>query len=777
MSHSDAQQGTRVKKYSYLTTVEKELNQVAPELAGTVWERTSGNALDASDDNPARWILQVPDAWGWTGSPESVMPPGAEKTGIKALLARVRDVISRAERCVDITCFGPPENTSLMLGPFPDGKFARVMGESLAAAAMAASQHGRKLKVRVLAGVAGAAPADPKAFHHELKQMLGEYYYSAVDLNVASMTTRGMSSYNHTGLVLMDGRSVIHGGINWRANYYYQDSGLLWDSNGCGDWAPVTDMDMALDGPAALSAGRFLDTLWTWTCDNASVTNEPQKPAWLATRNDTLDQAIRTLYQDSKPARAGELDVIAIGGLGYGIVDSHATSRYQPPPAVQVEQAACEYWLDGPKSDNETNTDRDFMVVNPDVSALRALIGCAQQSIVLSQQDISGYANAPLHQALFDVRLFDILAAKMISGVKVRIVLSSPGSPDYSNINDIREETVRPLFNRVRLRTDSAAAEVLKENLQLAPLRVSAAETWLNRHKYRLHTKIVCVDNTAFYLGSRNLCPGTTQDFGFIIEDAAAAQQLSTIFLDPEWRYSKNAAIYDCDDPTLETPQFEDQKPRQTLYLDAVESGLKDVSPGLAGTVWERTSGNLLAAPGEDPASWLLQVPDLWGWRGAIPQGSAKAWHRGSSRPDTHRHLQGGTLRGHHGLRDAGPGDGGRAVAGQGVPGRRVRAGHGRRARHRRAGRCPERAQAQGASPVRRARLRVGEARPEGLPRSATATARPGLLRRGDQRRIDDHTRHYVLQPYQVHPGRRPGSHPRRHQLDGELLLSGRIPA
>jgi phosphatidylserine/phosphatidylglycerophosphate/cardiolipin synthase-like enzyme len=299
MSHSDAQQGTSTKEYAYLTRVQEELNRVAPELEGTVWERTSGNALDASDDDPARWILQVPDAWGWTGSPEGMMPPGAEKDGIKALLARLSEVISQAERCVDITCFGPPENTRLMLGPFPDGQFAQVIGKSLATAAMAASQRGRRLKVRVLAGVAGAVPADPKAFYGELKQMLGEYYYSAVDLYVASMTTRGMSSYNHTSLVLVDGRYVIHGGVNWRANYYYQDSGLPWDSDGCGDWAPVTDMDMALGGPAALSAGRFLDTLWTWTCGNASVTNEPQKPAWLAAPKGTLDKAIHQLYQSA----------------------------------------------------------------------------------------------------------------------------------------------------------------------------------------------------------------------------------------------------------------------------------------------------------------------------------------------------------------------------------------------------------------------------------------------------------------------------------------------
>jgi phosphatidylserine/phosphatidylglycerophosphate/cardiolipin synthase-like enzyme len=85
----------------------------------------------------------------------------------------------------------------------------------------------------------------------------------------------------------------------------------------------------------------------------------------------------------------------------------------------------------------------------------------------------------------------------------------------------------------------------MKENLQLAPLRLSNDPTWPDGHKYRLHTKVVSVDDKAFYVGSRNAYPDTTQDHGFIIEDAAAAQQLNVNFLDKMWEYSKAAAIYD----------------------------------------------------------------------------------------------------------------------------------------------------------------------------------------------------------------------------------------
>jgi phosphatidylserine/phosphatidylglycerophosphate/cardiolipin synthase-like enzyme len=71
----------------------------------------------------------------------------------------------------------------------------------------------------------------------------------AVDINVAAMTTRGGTSYNHTKFVVVDGMLVIHGGINWMKNTYIEDG--PFGSRGYGGIAPVTDLDMALSGPAA----------------------------------------------------------------------------------------------------------------------------------------------------------------------------------------------------------------------------------------------------------------------------------------------------------------------------------------------------------------------------------------------------------------------------------------------------------------------------------------------------------------------------------------------
>src|SRR6185312_1044020 len=50
-----------------------------------------------------------------------------------------------------------------------------------------------------------------------------------------------------------------------------------------------------------------------------------------------------------------------------------------------------------------------------------------------------------------------------------------------------------------------------------------------------------------------------------------------------------------------------------TPILDAIETHLRNLSPGLEHVAWERTPGNELGR--EDKSSWILQVPDLWGWQ------------------------------------------------------------------------------------------------------------------------------------------------------------------
>ncbi|MEV8374711.1 phospholipase D-like domain-containing protein [Kribbella sp. NPDC056861] len=524
---------------AYLDAVEQELLRVSPGMKGRLWERTSGNSLDATGNDAAAWILQVPGLWGW--SPQTGVPKGESKPGIKTLLLKMQHSIAGARRTVDISGFGVPDLVGSPAGPFPDGNFLDAMCAGLRLAAIRAAKEGTRLTVRFLAGVVAIDIwADPWAFHELVKERLGKEA-EVVDLRVASMTTRSMSSYNHTKLVVVDGEFVLHGGVNWMTNYYIEDGPMF--SRGYGGIAPVTDLDIALRGPVAASAGRFLDELWKWVHANGSRTITARySPAWLALAEPD-SPSLWSLYQGLKPAPTGNLDVISVGSLGYGIQVRDEASTYVLPPAQELGQAAT-------GSNNETNTDRDFATVNPDANALRALLSQAKTKIVLSQQDINGFAGLPLSHALFDVRLLDVLAAKLVDGVKVRIVISNPGRPDYSNIDSLAV-AYKSLHDRVRLRLgtayDADAHRVLRRNLQLAPFRASNEQTWPGGYKYRLHTKLVVVDDTAFYVGSRNVYPDTTQDHGFFLENKAAAAQLNAEFLDKQWLYSKNAAICDYD--------------------------------------------------------------------------------------------------------------------------------------------------------------------------------------------------------------------------------------
>jgi phosphatidylserine/phosphatidylglycerophosphate/cardiolipin synthase-like enzyme len=155
--------------------------------------------------------------------------------------------------------------------------------------------------------------------------------------------------------------------------------------------------------------------------------------------------------------------------------------------------------------------------------------------------------------AKYDARLFDILADKLMAGISVRIITSSPGAKlnlmnPYSNMKNFTEITdilLRKIQSRGKV--DKAAAKrIIAGNLQLAPLRIAKdMDTWSDGKGIANHSKVISVDNAAFYIGSKNLYPATLQDFGFIVEDPKAAQEFKNQYLDIIWNYSREAAVVD----------------------------------------------------------------------------------------------------------------------------------------------------------------------------------------------------------------------------------------
>ncbi|MER7759773.1 phospholipase [Streptomyces sp. NPDC097619] len=494
----------------HLDAVERALREVSPGLEGRVWERTSGNRLAGTAAEPSGWLLQTPGCWG--------DPACADRPGTRRLLTKMTEDIARAEHTVDIST----------LAPFPDGAFQDAIVAGLKASVAA----GHRPKVRVLAGAAPVYHLNvvPAKWRDEVVAKLGTAAGS-VALTVASMTTSKTGlSWNHSKLLVVDGRYAVTGGINnWKGDYL--------------DTAhPVADVDLALAGPAAGSASRYLDALWEWTCRNRNSFTS----VWFAASEGaacTPSLADTVPTADRAPAE-GDLSVLAVGGLGIGIADRDPLSGFRPalPSAAEARCGIAAL-------PDRTNADRDYDTVNPEESALRALVGSAVERIDISQQDMNATC-PPLPR--YDIRLYDLLAAKLAAGVKVRIVVSDPanrgavGSGGYSQIKSLAEISDLLRDRLTRLTGDRATARAtMCSGLQLAPFRAAATPVWADGHAYAQHHKLVSVDGAAFTIGSKNLYPAWLQDFGYVVEDRAAADRLKRELLDPQWTFSGPAATVD----------------------------------------------------------------------------------------------------------------------------------------------------------------------------------------------------------------------------------------
>jgi hypothetical protein len=116
----------------HLDAVERTLREVSPGLEGSVWQRTSGNSLDAPGGDPAGWLLTTPGCWGDNAC--------ADRSATRRLLATMTANVAKATRTVDIST----------LAPLPDGEFA----DAIVAGLKTAAAGGHKLRVRILVGAA-----------------------------------------------------------------------------------------------------------------------------------------------------------------------------------------------------------------------------------------------------------------------------------------------------------------------------------------------------------------------------------------------------------------------------------------------------------------------------------------------------------------------------------------------------------------------------------------------------------------------------------------------
>ena len=444
--------------------------------AGITYDLTRGNRLGPG------WIVQTPTQWGRRSSD---LPAGHSD----ALVTLVHDLVASAQRRVDIA----------LLQPVPDRRFLEALRTGLETL----SRRGRPVAVRLIVGQYPPDNVDVPAFFKALTEGIDT---TRIEVSVAAfrscVATEDCDSYswNHAKIVAVDGRDALVGGHNLWSQDYLLD-------------APVSDLSMRVQGPAAAGAARYIERLWQYVCANLDKKDSIALAGTTAGCSPAVSLPV--------VSGGGGLPILGVGRLGAGITKDFA---------------------------NQSELARDLM------------LGAAQHEIRIVQQDLGfslGRADALFPDSTID-RLIDFLRQ---GRGDIYIVLSNPGAKGKSGMtysNDVsllqlarhlrqevqrRFETRDPLSRWEIRRGPDPINAMLCEHVHLAPYRFGPDATWPGGVPIANHAKFWMVDGRTFYIGSDNMYPVNLQEFGYIVDDAKAAQELSDAYWTPLWQWSSRAAV------------------------------------------------------------------------------------------------------------------------------------------------------------------------------------------------------------------------------------------
>ncbi len=490
----------------HLDAVVAQLQETNPTSEGIAWFRSSGNLLGQPGEPDDSWLLQTPECWG-----QSTCSTDSFKRMERALEL----VASSARSILDITT----------LYPYPDGDFRQALVDGLGRT----FAEGHRPLVRVIGGVSPGGSiggSSPDGWRDALVSDVAAASgvdASEIPVAVASVATSWGWSWNHAKVVAADGKVAVIGGHNlWTADY-------LQTTN------PINDVSVLHRGPLVAQAHGFVDTEWGFICAN---TRSPMNVDYQATG--AVGACPSTAPELEVGGTPGAVEALSIGRLGMGIQIPQVEQGPLPNDLVSradASAAACS-WL----TNDYTNRDAPYERANPGEPALRALIASANTSVTITQQDLIGLCSAKIVPK-WDVRVFDALAERIAAGVEVRIVISSPGTKDYSNGGSLADVSSY-LLSRVQkaVGDPEQARDRFCAQVGIAPLRFNGTDdTWPGGQGIGNHTKVVAVDRAAFYVGSQNLYPAWLQEYGVIVEDHTAAGTFYSKLLDPMWEHSERA--------------------------------------------------------------------------------------------------------------------------------------------------------------------------------------------------------------------------------------------
>ncbi len=493
-------------------------------FAGITYDLTHGNSL------PRDWLIQTPVGWGRKASdlrfypldckgcdPDLQLPTCASDADCNggtceakhkvclghsdALVLQVDDLIASAQHRVDVT----------LLAPVPDTRFLGALREAL----LTLAQRGRPVTVRIMVGHYPTVEVDTDAFVKALTSGLEQAPKARLSVSVAAMRSCVVFedcdsySWNHAKIVSVDGVEALVGGHNmWPADYLVDD--------------PVHDLSMRVHGPAAASAAHYADRLWDYVCANLDRKPSISVASFTAGMSLPENGCLPPPPPALPTARSGGgVPILAVGRLGAGITKDFA---------------------------NQSELARDLM------------LGAAQQDIRIVQQDL-GFALDRADTLFPDSTIDRLLDFLLRREGDIYIVLSNQGAvgksgSTYSNdvslqtvAHHLREAVERRFERRdpkwryqIRTGPDPVNA-LLCERVHLAPFRFGPDDRWPDRQPIATHAKFWMVDSRVFYIGSDNMYPVNLQEFGYIVDDRAAAQQVIDDYWTPVWQWSSRAAV------------------------------------------------------------------------------------------------------------------------------------------------------------------------------------------------------------------------------------------
>jgi phosphatidylserine/phosphatidylglycerophosphate/cardiolipin synthase-like enzyme len=371
----------------------------------------------------------------------------------------------------------------------PEGRF----GAALRNALTFLDHSGRAIRVRYAYGAIPGATLTGQALEpDQVVAMIARDLLPSSSVQVAVAALRdGPESWDHAKIIAIDRTTAIVGGHNLLTLDYLQRD-------------PVFDLSMIATGSSAYLADAFVDRLWRFVCSPATA--ELASAITVATSPGTPDPcAVLTASMPAAVPGTGTTRIVGVGRLG----------------------------------DIGDNASDDALV---------ALIGAAQTSLRISQQDIGGLGGE------WPEPIIAALDGAVGRGVDVQFVMSNIGAyPDgltgfeatYSN-GWTPADVVNQLASYAAANPSSmprGMPQLLCQRFSSASLRHDPDDAWPDGSKFANHAKLVIADDAAFYIGSHNLYPANLAEFGFIVDDAGMAGELVTHYYDDLWAASKRSAI------------------------------------------------------------------------------------------------------------------------------------------------------------------------------------------------------------------------------------------